>query len=367
MLNRVHGINISIRQLHRYLREQNLYRKRNQSSIADVTDYIESQLIGSGSSIGYRQMHQRCLIHGLRVSRRNVSYILQVLDPLGVETRRRNCLRRRLYYSQGPNWVWHIDGYDKLKPYGFSIHGAIDGYSRKILWLDIFQSNKDPSQICSAYVESIININGIPRKVIGDRGSENVYVAASQRFLRRNQDDGMAGQNSFTYGRSVSNQRIEAWWSMLRRSCTNWWMNYFKDLIDQGFYDTTNPMQVECLKFCYLSIIRNELIQMKNTWNNHRIRRNQSTQENYRPCGIPNILYHALENNVIVHKKEINFEDLAIVEDTCCEMNNHNYICSREFFDLASIIIEENNFELPNNAAEAFQLYTAILEQTDNI
>ena len=23
--------------------------------------------------------------------------------------------------------MWHIDGYDKLKPYGFPIHGCIDG------------------------------------------------------------------------------------------------------------------------------------------------------------------------------------------------------------------------------------------------
>ena len=33
-----------------------------------------------------------------------------------------------LYYlTQGPRYLWHIDGYDKLKPYGFSIHGCIDG------------------------------------------------------------------------------------------------------------------------------------------------------------------------------------------------------------------------------------------------
>lgn len=28
---------------------------------------------------------------------------------------------------QGPDFVWHLDGYDKLKPYGFAIHGYIDG------------------------------------------------------------------------------------------------------------------------------------------------------------------------------------------------------------------------------------------------
>jgi len=45
---------------------------------------------------------------------------------------------------QGPNYLWHIDGFDKLNRWGFYIHGAIDGYNRKILWLHVFVTNKDP-------------------------------------------------------------------------------------------------------------------------------------------------------------------------------------------------------------------------------
>ena len=32
------------------------------------------------------------------------------------------------WHVQGPNYVWHTDGLDKLKPYGFAVHGCIDGY-----------------------------------------------------------------------------------------------------------------------------------------------------------------------------------------------------------------------------------------------
>ena len=43
-------------------------------------------------------------------------------------------------FAKGPNDVWHLDGYDKLKPYGFSIHGCIDGY---VNWLNIdYKMNK---------------------------------------------------------------------------------------------------------------------------------------------------------------------------------------------------------------------------------
>ncbi len=33
-----------------------------------------------------------------------------------------------IVFFGGPNQVWHIDGYDKLTPFGLSIHGCIDGY-----------------------------------------------------------------------------------------------------------------------------------------------------------------------------------------------------------------------------------------------
>ena len=116
LLREVNGISISLRKLHRFLRINNMYRKSNQSSFEDVITYISKQLQGSGFSIGYRQMHQRCLLNGLRVNRSNVLTIMRELDPEGVELRKRRRLHRRRYFSYGPNWVWHVDGYDKLKP-----------------------------------------------------------------------------------------------------------------------------------------------------------------------------------------------------------------------------------------------------------
>ncbi len=32
-----------------------------------------------------------------------------------------------LWHLQGPKFCWHLDGYDKLSPFGFYIHGCIDG------------------------------------------------------------------------------------------------------------------------------------------------------------------------------------------------------------------------------------------------
>lgn len=267
-LLQIHHTSLSLRKLHRILRRNGLYRKSHQSSFDQVIEFISEQFEGSGSSIGYRQMHQRCIMRGFRVNRSNVYTILRQFDPEGVELRKSHCLRRRNYYSQGPNWVWHVDGYDKLKPYGFSIHGAIDRYSHRVIWLNLTRSNKDPKNICDFFVNACVEIGGVPKKIVADRGTENVYLAASQRFFRRNHGDSAAGANSFSYGRSISNQRIEAWWSLLRRTCTNWWMNYFKDLLSQGKYDLTDNFRVECMRFTHGHLISKELNHLKTSRGN---------------------------------------------------------------------------------------------------
>ena len=80
------------------------------------------------------------------------------------------------------------------------------------------------------------------------------------------------------YSRSVSNQRIEAWWSQLRRSCTYWWIEHFKELQESGCYCDCNVVHVECLRFCYMDAIRDELYRDARLWNNHRTNHHRDHQ-----------------------------------------------------------------------------------------
>ena len=79
-------------------------------------------------------MHQRCIKGGLRVTRKTDATIIKEVDLERIELRPRKHLRRWLYFARGPNWVWQIDGYNKLKPYGFDIHGATDDFSRRFFF-----------------------------------------------------------------------------------------------------------------------------------------------------------------------------------------------------------------------------------------
>ena len=76
------------------------------------------------STSGYRTMwHILCLRHNIPVPRRLVESLLREVDPRGVELRKRSCLPRRTCVSPGANFCWHLN--NKLKPFGFSIHGNL--------------------------------------------------------------------------------------------------------------------------------------------------------------------------------------------------------------------------------------------------
>ena len=111
------------------------------------------------------------------------------------------------------------------------------------------------------------NFNGCPTLVRTDRGTENGITATIQCFLRRNHHDSLAGINAHRYGSSHTNQRIEGWWSFLRKSWSTWWINFFKDMVYKGDLDTSNPIQTECLWFSFNKIIQRELDEVKDEWN----------------------------------------------------------------------------------------------------
>ena len=82
----------------------------------------------------------------------NVYDVLELLDSTGISIGKRKRLRKRQYVSKRPNYVWHIDSYDKLKPYSIAINGCIGGFSRNFTWLEANATNSDPRVIADYYM-----------------------------------------------------------------------------------------------------------------------------------------------------------------------------------------------------------------------
>lgn len=97
-------------------------------------------------------------------------------------TRSRRRLVRRRYCNLGPNFCIHVHGYDKLKLFGISVHGASDGISRKIIWLTASHTNKNPRHVALNFVEFLRQSKRVPRLVRSDAGTKNVIIRSIQKL-----------------------------------------------------------------------------------------------------------------------------------------------------------------------------------------
>lgn len=180
-----HGICISLRQLKRILASLGLKRRNlPQTSPIEIISAVIQELKGSGSSIGYKSLWKRFMnIYKIDIKRDTVLELLRIADPEGIVNRQTHRLRRRQYCVPAPNFLWHLDRYDKLKPYGFVIHGCVDGFSRKIMWLNVASSNNNPKISAHYYLQTVEELGFVPRVIRSNRGTENSIIENLQQAL----------------------------------------------------------------------------------------------------------------------------------------------------------------------------------------
>eukprot|EP00731_Ephydatia_muelleri_P002690 Em0001g2690a len=270
--------------LKRKLAELGLKRRGQlETPLQQLVEAIKIELKTSNCLLGYRAMWR--LLHtkyGYIAKRSTIMMLLAVMDPDGVKLRKKHCLRRRTYINKGPNWCWHMDGYDKLKPYGFPIHACIDGIKDLLYTMNVVgvvASNVlvvvsfNMLGVVASNVLGLVssNVLGCPTRIRADCGSENVSIAACQMLLRHQHHDCYAGSNSFVFGSSIRNT----------------------GLVEEGLYDTSIELHKHLASYVFGGVLARELDEFKSRWNNHRIRRNRLASC---PCDVPNDLYHLVGN-----------------------------------------------------------------------
>ena len=357
LLSKYHGYEISYSTLLRRLREYGLQRrgiKRTEdpdSILETVREKIKKMLKGPGSSWGYRMVWHSLEMEGVRVPRAIVQQMLKEIDPEGTEIRKAHRLKRRKYHNPGPNYAWHMDGYDKLKSFGFPIHGAIDGFSRKILWLRVTRSNNSPDNIASYYVKTVEELRGCPVELVTDLGTENGLAASMQSYFHDNSD-------AHRYVPSPRNQRIEGWWSYYSKSRSSWWRNHFNDLESQGILDTSSELSMECLWYCYSGFLQRDLDFLKSHWNTHHIRKSRHDTIAGRPDSLFYLpeRYGARSNLCAVSPRELSNVTQHIVKND--GINEH-----QQYF---RYVMEALGVSSPSNCEEALRLYTVLMEISEN-
>jgi hypothetical protein len=86
-------------------------------------------------------------------------------------------------------------------------------------------------------------------------GTENGLMKDFQTFLRRDHVDALAGDKSFIYGKGTSNQRIEAWWGILRKESTQYWINVLSTLKEDGDF-TGSFLDKSLIQFCFMRFVQ---------------------------------------------------------------------------------------------------------------
>lgn len=352
-----HDITISMSTLKRILSTLGLKRKYvPESNMRDIVTAAVEEVTSCGYNLGYRSLWKKLqLQYKLRVKRETVYTLLKILDPEGIANRYGNKLRRRRYISPGPNFMWHLDGYDKLKQFGFAIHGCIDGFSRKIMWLEVATTNNDPAITAHYYLKTVKQLKFLPTVIRCDKGSENSLIGELQTCMRKIHTDKFAGEKSFIQGKSVKNQRIESYWGRMRQHTVDFYIQLFKCMQEKGLFDGSS-LHIKCLQLCFGPLLKYDLQNNKKLWNQHRIRR-QAARNHL--GGQPNALYQLPHQyNCRDYKKMINVDT---VDQLIERFTKKPQLFDPLVKELTELLIPD--FKIPTNPTEAFNLYKQILSE----
>lgn len=285
------GYKISKRTLTAIRRELGLYRRKTpeqkQVEAINTLAFFDQQ---SHSSILFpRLTRRRLFIHlsqqaGIHLPMHLAFDMLKQNYPDWVDLRYQALRKRRSGFTNpGPHYTWSIDGYCKLRDFGFEVYGAIDAYSREIQWLYIGHNGLTARAVLAQYIKTIKTKGFMPMAIRSDKGVETFLIAmahwwlsvasTSKRKVRPRRDreagiiwntpqpedmqredlswnedhenpsQGLRSQykseewqlplqdppiaptfdDVYKFGTSTKNQRIESWWMQLSKGRCHFW------------------------------------------------------------------------------------------------------------------------------------------------
>ena len=96
--------------------------------------------------------------------------------------------------------------------------------------------------------------------------------------------------------------------------CTRWRIEFFKDMRSVGLYCNDDYIEDECLNFCFMNILRDELDRTASFWNAHK------------KSGIPSVLAGLMGYLIIPevsdsrdYISDVSLLELELAEERCCK------------------------------------------------
>lgn len=216
-------VRLRIEELHlkRRLRTKEEQETAKENAHSELIDELQKGVVeGYGRGLLYAHFQEL----GVQVSRDRLFGIYRTLVPDAIDRRTRNMQRHRgEYIVPGPNFVWSVDGYLKLQPYGIEVYAAIDAYSRFVVWIYVGISARTAISVVRQYLDTVNILGQHPRFIRSDHGTETVMLASAHHQLQQIAQPDLDFHDCYMYGTSTSNQRIEAWWNQLSKGLLFRW------------------------------------------------------------------------------------------------------------------------------------------------
>jgi hypothetical protein len=304
-----HEIDTTARHVKEIRLENGWLRRNDDLESAKAQEASTFNLIQELFSDGHiRQYGRRQLIahlshkHGHRPRGNDVRKALQVLDNYGVTSRVPGMKKKRQenYTVPGPDWLWCLDGHDKLARYGFEIYGSVDAYSRKIVWFFVGCSNRTQVSVLRQYLNTVKKLGYCPNFLRTDRGRETPMMADAHYYFYHTACfydttipddvfDQICFADCYIYGTSTRNVKIESLWGQMIQRKTSQWMLLFRAIEIAGWFREDLPTDQIILLFIFMPLLRSELFDWVEDHNALPIRPQRERSQHV--AGVPNDLY----------------------------------------------------------------------------
>ncbi|KAG2743521.1 hypothetical protein P692DRAFT_20878373 [Suillus brevipes Sb2] len=133
----------------------------------------------------------------------------------------------------------------------------------------------------------------IPMVTQSDPGTENYGIANAHTMLRQWHDPALQGTLQHRWMRTKKNVMPAITWSQLRRRFTPGFESILDRGVDEGWYDSSNTLQVMVFCWVFIPWLQRELDAYWDRMNNTAKRRDRNK---VLPHGVPNLIYNSPED-----------------------------------------------------------------------
>jgi hypothetical protein len=311
------GIQSSVNQI-KTLRLQRGWTLRNLSLDTQEAAWLRTkelcyEAVKDGPARNWGRQHLQTYLRTHYNFQASVKHVQQALkeinDARGIDRRPgMKSTRRFEALFHGPNYLWSIDGHSKLSPYGIDIYGAVDGYSRRLIWLYIGVSNQTQVSIAKQYLAAVEDHGIRPQFIRSDRGIEvDMLIDIQYNFYRSTevissrclpQDvDNLPTTGCALLGKSTANQRIEQIWHRMLLAQLQPYRDLLRTLStrEDPLFISDYPSDRVVLLYIFMPLIRDEVAARMMVHNHRRIRKD-SKRPHHVP-GVPEDLWKGLNKH----------------------------------------------------------------------